>query len=104
MLASSFLSTKGYRLDSDERCEEVDAQLQDLEVSVTHVLTTALSFGEVIIITNAEMGWVELSAKKFIPGVVGLLEHVHILSARTTYEAMYPDSPLKWKVHFFCAA
>jgi len=101
LLASSFLSGKGIRLDSSiDKTSEVEAQLRDLETSVVQVLNLALTFGRVHIITNAETGWVQLSAQKFIPGVVPLLSKVKVLSARSTYETMYPESPLKWK---FCA-
>jgi hypothetical protein len=60
-----------------------------------------MTFGEVHIVTNAETGWVQLSAQKFLPGVVPLLDKVEVLSARSTYEGMFPDSPLKWKFYAF---
>lgn len=100
LLASSFLSSKGYRLDSMTRSADVDAQLKMLERSITQCLTLALQYGDVHVITNAETGWVQLSAQKFLPSVVPLLDKVTILSARSTYEELYPDSPLKWK---YCA-
>jgi hypothetical protein len=59
-----------------------------------------MSFGDVHVVTNAETGWVQLSAKKFLPGVVPLLDRIKVLSARSTYESMFPDSPIKWK---YCA-
>jgi len=102
LLASSFLSGKGYRLDSTiERTNEIDLQLKDLEQSVITVLNLALSYGNVHIITNAETGWVQLSAQKFIPGVVPLLNKVKVISARSTFEGMFPESPLKWKFYAF---
>jgi hypothetical protein len=102
LLASSFLSGKGYRLDGiTERLPEVDSQLKDLEQSVCAVLSAALSCGNVTIITNAETGWVQLSAKKFIPGVVPLLDKLKVVSARSTYEPSYPDAPLQWKMCAF---
>jgi len=102
LLASSFLSSKGYRLDNEvERTNEVDTQLKELEQSVCTVLNLSLSYGRVHIITNAETGWVQLSAQKFIPGVVPLLNKVKVLSARSTYETMFPESPLKWKYYAF---
>lgn len=101
LLASSFLSGKGYRLDSAVIKSDVDAQLKELEVVVTNVLTMALKHGEVIVITNAETGWVELSAQKFIPAVLPLLKNVKVVSARSTYEEMFPDAPLKWKYYAF---
>jgi hypothetical protein len=102
LLASSFLSGKGYRLDSTiEKTPEIDTQLRDLEQSVCTVLNLALSYGNVHIITNAETGWVQLSAQKFIPGVVPLLNKVKVISARSTFEGMFPESPLKWKFYAF---
>jgi len=101
ILASSFLAGKGYRLDSEmEKNVEVDTGLRELEQSVSSMLTLALQFGHVHIVTNAETGWVQLSAQKFMPGLVPLLSKVKIISARSTYEAMHPDAPIKWK---YCA-
>ena len=98
LLASSFLSSKGYRLDTDKsRLVDVEGGLRDLEQAIIAVITLALQYGEVHIVTNAETGWVQLSAAKFIPAVVPLLHRVSILSARSTYEGRYPDAPLKWK-------
>lgn len=102
LLCSSFLSSEGYRLDSDMKRADDDLmrQLKDLEVSIIKVLEVSLTRGEVQIITNAETGWVQLSAQKFVPGVVPLLDKIKIVSARSTYEGMFPGAPLKWK---YCA-
>jgi len=105
LLASSFLSSRGYRLDSEmERTpehEQVEQQLRELESAVTSLLTMALTYGAVHVVTNAETGWVQLSAQKFMPGLVPLLSKVTVLSARSTFEPMHPDSPLKWKFFAF---
>jgi hypothetical protein len=101
LLCSSFLSGAGYRLDSEmDSASPIDKELKELELSVIGLLKLAMTFGDVHVVTNAETGWVQLSAKKFLPGVVSLLEQVKVLSARSTYETMFPDSPVKWK---FCA-
>jgi len=105
LLASSFLSSRGYRLDSDmektPEHEAVEQQLKELEMAVTTLLTMALTYGSVHIVTNAETGWVQLSAQKFMPGLVPLLSKVNILSARSTFEPQHPDSPLRWKFFAF---
>jgi len=102
LLASTFLSSKGYRLDNAMvRCPEVEAQLRLLEASVVSVLTTALLYGPVHVITNAETGWVQLSAQKFMPAVVPLLDKVTVVSARSTYEPRFPEAPLQWKLSAF---
>jgi len=102
LLSSSFLSSRGLRLDSDKsKVAEYENSLHDLEVAIVSVLQQALKYGQVHIVTNAETGWVQLSAQKFIPGVLPILQQISILSARSTYESRYPDSPLKWKFYAF---
>lgn len=101
LLCSSFLSSEGYRLDSCMNgADDLMRQLKDLETSVIKVLERSMLRGEVHIVTNAETGWVQLSAQKFLPGVVPLLSKIPVISARSTFEAMFPDAPLKWK---YCA-
>jgi hypothetical protein len=102
LIPSSFLSGKGFRLDTEnDRLKEMETPLKELEHCVSTVLRLAMSFGDVHIVTNAETGWVQLSAQKFMPGLVPLLDKVEVLSARSTYEGMFPDSPLKWKFYAF---
>jgi hypothetical protein len=105
LLASSFLSSRGYRLDTEmEKNNDhamVEAQLRELETSVASLLTLAQQYGSVHVVTNAETGWVQLSAQKFMPGLVPLLSKVSVLSARSTFEPAHPDAPLKWKFFAF---
>jgi len=68
---------------------------------VVSLLTLALRYGHVNIVTNAETGWVQLSAQKFMPLVVPMLSKVTVLSARSTFEAQHPEAPLKWKYYAF---
>jgi hypothetical protein len=98
LLASSFLSSKGHRLDSDlDLTEDVENGLRHLEQSVIAAMTLAFKYGEVHIVTNAETGWVQLSAQKWMPAVVPLLSKVTVISARSTYESRFPASPFQWK-------
>jgi len=102
LLCSSVLSNQGIKLDSDmESVGELVGQLEELSDSVISVLNVALTYGSVYIVTNGETGWVQLSAQKFLPSVVPMLEKVRVLSARSTFEAMFPDAPMKWKFHAF---
>jgi hypothetical protein len=100
-LSSSDLSDGGYRLDSNSPTGEFANKLTDLETSVIDLITHLLKRGKVIIVTNAEDRWVQLSAAKFMPKVVPMLERVTIISARSTHESMFPNSPLKWKFYTF---
>jgi len=102
LLCSSFLSSRGLRLDSDPaRVKELESQLTELSHSIIAVLSLALQYGPVTVVTNAETGWVQLSCQKFIPLVMPMLNKLTIISARSTYEPMFPGSPLKWKYYCF---
>jgi hypothetical protein len=41
-----------------------------------------VKYGKTYIITNAGEGWVEYSAKKFLPSLVQILNKIEIISAR----------------------
>ena len=106
LLSSSFLSAQNVRLDSElssvPALSAVQLQLAALDRCVSSLLSTALSCSpHVHIITNAESGWVQLSAAKFLPETLPLLARVRVLSARSTYEALFPDCPHKWKFAAF---
>lgn len=64
-------------------------------------LATAAKYGEVIIITNSDDGWVHFSAEKYVPNLVPIISKYRIVSARTSYEKFYPGQPLCWKAAAF---
>ena len=67
LLPSSWLSVKGLRLDYPAQLpKDVIDELETHQESVCAVLTKAAQCGTVVIITNAETGWVELSAPRFM--------------------------------------
>jgi hypothetical protein len=102
LMASSWLLSNDLRLDSTEAVPEPHAsQLKRLEASVVALLERSLELADVYVITNAEAGWVELSARKWMPAVSALLSRVVVCSARSTYERMYPERPSSWKQQAF---
>ena len=69
LLPSSWLSVKGLRLDYPAQLpQDVLDELETHQESVCAVLTKAIQCGTVVIITNAETGWVQLSAQRFVSG------------------------------------
>jgi len=64
-------------------------------------LAAAAKYGEVIIITNSDDGWVKYSAEKYVPNLLPALANYRIVSARTRYEHFYPGQPLCWKAAAF---
>ena len=102
LLPSSWLSVKGLRLDYPAQLpQDVIDELETHQESVCAVLTKAAQCGTVVIITNAETGWVELSAQRFMPRVAPLLHQFCVFSARSNFEPTFPDSPLDWKLAAF---
>lgn len=102
---STYLASLGLRVDdSGSLPVPLQHQLEQLEQAVINIVKKALRFGEVVVITNAEAGWVELSGRRFLPRVVQFLESndIKIVSARTSFESDFPDAPSSWKVAAFC--
>uniref|UniRef100_A0A7S1BC99 Uncharacterized protein n=1 Tax=Corethron hystrix TaxID=216773 RepID=A0A7S1BC99_9STRA len=64
-------------------------------------LVKAAKYGEVIIITSADEGWVEYSAEKFVPQLIPVLKGIRVISARSNYEEFYPGKSLCWKAAAF---
>lgn len=103
---STYLAEKGVRIDEDETLPPaLQSELADLEAIVIKILQQALTCGVVKVITNAEEGWVELSGTRFMPKLSRFLQSnaIKVVSARTCYEADFPDSPSCWKTAAFAA-
>lgn len=103
---STYLAAQGLRVDEDEQLpQSLTNELAELESIVIKILQEALRYGVVKVITNAEEGWVELSGARFMPRLTKFLNdhHIKVVSARTTYEADFPDSPSCWKTAAFAA-
>lgn len=101
---STYLASLGLRVDDPGSLPlSLQKQLEQLEVAVINIVKEALRFGNVVIITNAEAGWVELSGRRFLPRVVKFLasHDIKIVSARTSFESDFPDAPSSWKMAAF---
>lgn len=103
LMASSWIDRE--KLLNTPSFGDLSAPLQEqfgaLEEHVGWCLAAALKVGTVVIITNAEAGWVEYSAKRFMPRLLPLLQTMRVVSARSTYERFYPGAPLCWKAAAF---
>lgn len=75
--------------------------LEELSRCTERFLEEASKYGEVIIITNSDEGWVEFSAQRYCPALLPVLSKYPIVSARTRYEKFYPCQPLCWKAAAF---
>jgi len=93
---------QGLRLDSNSLLSEAQREeLAEVARSAGETLLAAKQHGTVVLVTNAQRGWIELSCQKFLPSLVPVLENVKLLSARTAYESSDAPSPLEWKLRAF---
>jgi len=102
MFPSSWVQEQGLRLDGESQLAEWQREeLGELAHLASQTLGLAKQLGTVVLVTNAERGWIELSCQKFMPALYPSLENVKLLSARTEYETPAISSPFEWKLRAF---
>jgi len=102
VLPSTWVKSQGLRLDAGSLpSAEQRAALAEVAATAGRLLRAARQHGTVILVTNAERGWIELSCQKFLPTLAPMLENVKMVSARTSYEGPHCPSPLEWKLRAF---
>lgn len=78
------------------------ADLKLIDAAAHRCVSAAIETGaHVMVITNAESGWVELSAARFLPRLLLLLGQLKVVSARSAYEKFFPSNPVCWKAAAF---
>eukprot|EP00914_Ancora_sagittata_P023515 GHVO01046497.1.p1 GENE.GHVO01046497.1~~GHVO01046497.1.p1 ORF type:complete len:314 (+),score=26.83 GHVO01046497.1:758-1699(+) len=98
ILPSTWLNCN--RLSLEEECSipvHVAAMLEEMAGKAKRTLELAASLGHVVIVTNAEHGWIELSCCKFLPSLLSYIQNFRYLSARSKYESEIFKTPLNWK-------
>mmetsp|Transcript_67965 Transcript_67965/g.196898 ORF Transcript_67965/g.196898 Transcript_67965/m.196898 type:complete len:323 (-) Transcript_67965:364-1332(-) len=102
ILPSSWIQRQGLRLDSNSTVSHAQREsLAEASAAASETLRLAKQAGTVVLVTNAERGWIELSCLKFLPSLLPIIENVRIVSARTNFERAVHWSPLEWKVLAF---
>lgn len=102
LLPSSWLTSQKLRLDSSSTVSVFQRdQLAALADIIVETLRMAKEHGTVVIVTNAERGWIELTCHKFMPTLWPILEGIKMISARSTYETSKMPSPVDWKLRAF---
>lgn len=108
--ATTYLEWYGIMADLDTRLDEcapaLHRALRVLEQRVLSMLKACVRLGQLLIVTNAGDGWVELSSSRFLPAVWAFLDKhyakVKIISARARYIDLYRHMPWRWKALTFC--
>jgi len=98
---TTFCVTKANVDTSSELPQHIQNIFDELCKCAEKLLIESSKHGEVIIITNGEEGWVEYSAKCFVPKLIPILEGIKVVSARSEYESFFPKMSLCWKAAAF---
>jgi hypothetical protein len=96
LFPTTWLRQQGLLADEVAPRGDQSSLLQKLASSAEKTLRLALEFGKVVIVTNAQQGWVELCCANLMPSLNSVLEDVAIVSARSAYEAC-SNCPADWK-------
>jgi len=102
LLPSTWVQKHGLRLDDESELNDTQRQeLSEVADKAMETMRIAKQLGTVVLVTNAERGWIELSCQKFLPTLFPVLENVKLMSARTSFESMACVSPMDWKIQAF---
>jgi hypothetical protein len=97
LLPTTFLEENGITTHSKlEKDSLTYQQLHELDTQVVKFLNLCYKFGNPIILTNAEKGWVLHSSKAFIPHTYKILSKMEIHSARERFSKQYKHAR-DWK-------
>jgi hypothetical protein len=100
ILPTSFLRYE--KIINDENIPEEYAEtFSIIEKVIIKILKLAINKGDVYIITNSSVGWVEYSAVKYYPKIKDILNKIRIISARNEYENDFPGQLKIWKQKTF---
>lgn len=102
LFPTTWLQELGFGAGSElHPTKEQWTQLCRLAEQAARTLDAAKRFGTVVIITNAETGWIEMSCQMFMPWLLPFLQNIKTLSARSTYEPLGVQCPTEWKCRAF---
>ena len=101
LLPTSFLTPNGNFTEDIHLSSSDFEKMKEIENNISIILKESIEKGNVYIITNAGINWVQFSANLFYPKISELLKKVKIISARGEYEKTYPGNLRQWKIQAF---
>lgn len=96
LFPTTWLMKHGFFEGEKSPDQEQASKLQSLAQRVHMTLENAAEIGKVVIVTNAERGWIEQTCTKFMPSLVNMLKTIDMVSARSTFQHLTQD-PSEWK-------
>ena len=101
-MCSQWLKLHGFSfVDTDTQLKREFLEMGEaLTHAVGPLLMKLVQFGRVVIVTNANDGWVQASCSMFMPKMVDLIGKLTIVSAQDRFRP-YVASPIEWKRRTF---
>ncbi len=100
LMCTSYLSPNGIFINKEINEKDIE-MFNKLDELVYNILKKSIELGEVNIITNATLGWVEFSMRKYYPNSSKFLYDINIISARSLFEKKFPGDMKQWKILAF---
>ena len=101
LLPTSFLTPNDVFSENIQLSPTDSEKMKEIEKNVYKILKESIEKGNVYIITNAGINWVQFSANIFYPSISELLKKIKIISARVQYEKSFPGNLRQWKIQAF---
>jgi hypothetical protein len=101
LFPTSFITRQGLKLDGQSIPAHLQVLLDDYAEYVKDTLFEAQRYGTVILVTNAETGWIDLTTRKFLPTIAREVMSLRQISARSIFEPQGVKTPFGWKEHAF---
>ena len=101
LLPTTFLTHGNLPLEEIKLTNNDFEKMKEIEKYVYLILKECIEKGDVYIITNAGVNWVQFSANIFYPKISELLKKIKIISARMEYEKTFPGNLRQWKIEAF---
>jgi len=101
LLPTSFLTPNGTFSENIQLSPNDVEKMKEIEKNVYKILSESIEKGNVYIITNAGVNWVQFSSNLFYPSISELLKKIKIISARGEYEKSFPGNLRQWKIQAF---
>jgi hypothetical protein len=101
ILPTTYLAAHNLREDSEVIPANFAEELEGYAEVVSETIRLMRERGRVVIVTNAETGWIDMTCAKFLPALLAVLKEVEAVSARSMFEPLGYQLPAQWKEQMF---
>jgi hypothetical protein len=101
LLPTTYLAGHNLREDTEVIPVHFTEELASYSEVVAETIRQMRERGRVVIVTNAETGWIDMTCAKFLPALQSVLNEVEAVSARSMFEPLGFQSPSQWKEQMF---